>query len=172
MPTRLTQKPPQKQTLAILIRFGWSLVGTTPTTFPPPFRRGPQCFSDFFSSSFKVLNKSETGHLTVDEFMNVYEVSELKWKERKGDTGPWFNHVTIIPLRRCGEAVNRLVRLNVFKYIVFVVLIGNAVVKALADIFDKENPDLLKQVEYGFLAFYIMEASLKIFGLGPTKYFK
>ena len=101
--------------------------------------------------------------------MNVYEVSELQWKQQKKDSGPWFNHVSIVALRRCGEAISRFVKWDVFKYLVFVVLIGNAAVKALAD---SVSDKVLENVESGFLLFYIVEALLKIFGLGPRKYFK
>ena len=119
-------------------------------------------------SSFKVLNKKETGLLTVEEFMNIYEASELKWKEQKGDSGPWFNHVANAPLRRVGEALNKFVKWEVFQKLVLVVLASNAVVKVFAE----THPSVVRKVEYGFLVFYIVEATLKIFGLGPKKYFK
>ena len=45
-------------------------MGTTPTTFPPPFRRGPQCFSDFVSTT--VLYFYLSGVLS----MNVAVVDE------------------------------------------------------------------------------------------------
>ena len=113
--------------------------------------------------------------------MNVYEASDLKWKEHREDSGPWFNHVRNLPVRRCGEAVNKFVKWNVFKYAVFVVLITNAIFKAAASMIKDSNSDhkhkerlttKLKLGEEVFLGFYVLEAALKIFGLGPKKYIR
>ena len=104
--------------------------------------------------------------------MNVYEASDLKWRESKDDPGPWFNHVVNGCLRQCGEAVNKFVKWKVFKYLVFVVLIGNALFKAFIGKLESENPGISEDVELGFLGFYIFEAAIKIFGLGPKKYFR
>ena len=112
--------------------------------------------------------------------MHVYEASDLKWKEHGEDSGPWFNHVRNLPLRRCGEAVNKFVKWNVFKYSVFVVLIANFIFKAVASsILDKQNKQTRNEVEERmklgevvFLGFYIFETAMKIFGLGPKKYIR
>ena len=133
--------------------------------------------SGFYPLSFKVLNKSETGLLSLEEFLNVYEASELKWRESKDDPGPWFNHVVNSFLRHCGEAVNKFVKWKIFKYLVFVVLISNAIFKASSDAIPirkgkERKDDILRDVELGFLGFYIFEAAVKVFGLGPKKYFR
>jgi hypothetical protein len=62
-----------------------------------------------------VLNKSETGLLSMEEFMQVYEASELKWKTVKDNSGPWFCHVTSGPLRKFASEMNYFVRWRGFK---------------------------------------------------------
>ena len=109
--------------------------------------------------------------------MHVYEASDLKWKEHGEDSGPWFNHVRNLPLRRCGEAVNKFVKWNAFKYSVFVVLIANFIFKAVASMIQDKNSDTevkerMKLGEVVFLGFYIFETAMKIFGLGPKKYIR
>ena len=101
--------------------------------------------------------------------MNVYEASDLNWKEHKEDSGPWFNHVVYRPMRLCGEAVNKFVKWKFFKYLVFVVLFSNAVFKAFASSMIDDDRTLVEKI---FLGFYIFETVVKMFGLGPRKYFR
>jgi len=110
------------------------------------------------------------GLVCLEEFMHIYEVSELKWRVIKGDKGPWFSHLppSLAPLSVFGARVNRFLRWEWSKKFVYVVLLVNAITTGFLPS-GKPHAD---QVQSCFLAFYILEASLKIFGLGPKKYFR
>ncbi|XP_067935277.1 two pore channel protein 1-like [Watersipora subatra] len=132
---------------------------------------------------FKSLNTSATGCLSLEEFFNVYSLAGLNWKEAMM-SDLWF-HKLPSPFRKLMTGINWLVTLKWFEYFIYCVITGNFIV-ILYEAIDA-SIILSKEVENGtehitspivvswhsimFTAIYILEALLKILGLGPKAYF-
>uniref|UniRef100_UPI00358DF891 two pore channel protein 1 n=1 Tax=Myxine glutinosa TaxID=7769 RepID=UPI00358DF891 len=131
----------------------------------------PRRFEQDVLLAFKALNVSQTGFLSLEEFHSFYEVCKLKWK-RKNCTDHWFDnqHRTTYLIFR---GMNLLVKLKAFKYLVYLVILTNGV-WILVDAFEATGPAgdaCAPWFPIAFVAFYCVEAVLKIVGLGPTCYF-
>ena len=75
-------------------------MGTTPTTFPPPFRRGAQCFSDFIPRRLSLFRLSEEPKDDVDDsadnFKNHYipdKLDRAKLLKQNQELIDYFNNV-------------------------------------------------------------------------------
>nr|XP_045614492.1 two pore channel protein 1-like isoform X1 [Procambarus clarkii] len=124
---------------------------------------------------FKALNRSESGVLCLSEFYNIYEICDFKWKPYQ-PPDPWFSGLPD-PVRSCFYLIRRLVTWNLFKVLVYVVIMLNAITLLLKTILlsMSDTPvshDLhVTWDQVAFVTFYGVEAALKIIGLGYRRYF-
>lgn len=130
--------------------------------------------------TFKALNSSCSGSLSLEEFYNIYSLTDLNWKETsKSDF--WFQKLPGC-LRKMMASLNWFVNWKWFDYFVYLVICGNFIVilyEAIVASTSEKNAyvpgythgEQLSWHSIMFTGFYILEALLKILGLGPTKYF-
>nr|XP_023012709.1 two pore calcium channel protein 1-like isoform X1 [Leptinotarsa decemlineata] len=123
---------------------------------------------------FRQLNKSNTGLLTQDEFLNIYDAMTLKWRN-KTPLDPWFS-TAWPPLRVFCRTSRNLISWKYFEHIVYLLIISNGVAMFIRVV---ENPGTLQDHArlfcaswdtYLFLALFSMEAIFKIVGIGWSEY--
>ncbi|KAK7069934.1 Two pore calcium channel protein 1 [Halocaridina rubra] len=125
--------------------------------------------------AFKTLNRTETGYLNLSEFYNIYEVCEYKWKPYQSPD-PWFVDLPN-PIRGCCFLIRRLVTWRWFSFFVYAVIVANALVLIISTILiSMRGEPITYDMEVtwgqvGFVAFYVLEANLKMIGLGLMDYF-
>ncbi|KFM59031.1 Two pore calcium channel protein 1, partial [Stegodyphus mimosarum] len=125
---------------------------------------------------FKTLDLKKTGFLSLDEFLNVFEASPLKWKPKRQDV-LWFTRLNGIPLK-VFTGIHKLVMLQATDYVINMVIAANGIWQVLeaSAIFEYDGTgtaaaDIYGWVSVAFVTFYTVEASLKIVGLGFYEYF-
>ena len=123
---------------------------------------------------FKFLNKSETGYLRVDEFYGVYEACTFAWDASRIE-GPWYSKLND-NLKQALGFIHKIVSSAWFEYTIYVVVFANGVIliiqTAVLDAETKLDTTIYSMwVSCFFVGFYTMEASLKLLGLGFSKYF-
>ncbi|XP_022783902.1 two pore calcium channel protein 1-like [Stylophora pistillata] len=102
---------------------------------------------------FKSLNTSQTGELSLDEFYNVFENSQMKWKRVTEHYNQWFS---------CFKSCNCLYRtLKGKNYMVRYEKLTCTTANVTVDV----------HVATLIFPVYVAEALLKILGLGLRKYF-
>lgn len=123
---------------------------------------------------FWQLNSSHNGTLTLDEFINIYDATRLKWR-LKDPIDPWFS-AAWPPLRSICRATRAIVTWCYFEHLVYVIIIGNGIAMTIR-IFMSE--DTLEESARSFsaswdaclfLSLFGIEAILKIIGLGWNDY--
>ncbi|XP_063610865.1 two pore channel protein 1-like isoform X1 [Penaeus indicus] len=125
--------------------------------------------------AFKALNRTETGLLNLSEFYNIYDICEFKWKPCQSPD-PWFIDVPN-PLRGCCFLIRRLVMWKWFDFIIYIVIISNALVLLVKTIMLSASGEPISYDvhvtwdQVAFVAFYTFEAILKMIGLGFSAYF-
>ncbi|GFU29882.1 two pore calcium channel protein 1 [Nephila pilipes] len=136
---------------------------------------------------FKTLDMKKTGYLTMNEFLNVFEASPLKWKPKRQDD-LWFMHLKGIPLK-IFTGINKLVSHQTTDLIINAVVAINGVwqIMEASEVFGSQkrdtyyeecdavscntSEDIYGWVSIAFVTFYTVEVSLKIMGLGFFEYF-
>ncbi|KAF5285116.1 hypothetical protein FQA39_LY16805 [Lamprigera yunnana] len=123
---------------------------------------------------FWQLNASHNGSLTLDEFVNIYDATKLRWK-LKDPIDQWFS-TAWPPLRSICRWAQILVKWSYFEYIVYCIIVGNGVAMLVRICMSTET------LEEGarnlsaswdaclFLSLFGLEAILKIIGLGWGEY--
>ncbi|KAL8621516.1 hypothetical protein ACOMHN_026188 [Nucella lapillus] len=125
---------------------------------------------------FKSLNQSGTGALNLEEFFNIYNVTDLQWSV-KNDESLWssnFRH----PCNKIFKAIHWFVNWKYFDYFIYLVIAGNFLWILIETI--QISVREIDVVSYNFTAswtsivfvcIYSVEAILKIIGRGPKDYF-
>ncbi|XP_056633174.1 two pore calcium channel protein 1-like isoform X1 [Diorhabda sublineata] len=123
---------------------------------------------------FRQLNKSNTGQLTQEEFLDVYDSLTLKWRN-KTPLDPWFS-AAWPPLRTFCRAAKSLVTWRFFEHIIYILIIANGIAMFIRIM---ESSDSLEEGAklfcgswdtYLFLILFLVESILKIIGLGWSEY--
>ncbi|XP_072043835.1 two pore channel protein 1-like [Amphiura filiformis] len=125
--------------------------------------------------AFKTLNTNTTGLLTLQEFHNIYDVTNLKWKSKK-DHSYWYETLPY-PLEKPFKALNWFVTWRIFDYVVYGVIALNGIVFAGKTVAYRNHDEELEKdlaavywYDWVFVIFYMAEVFLKIVGLGVRKY--
>ena len=66
---------------------------------------------------FRLLNPSASGFIDVEEFYNIYDALNMKWKVRDRNHY-WFTNIRSQWVSAAARQVNRLVTWNVFEYFI------------------------------------------------------
>ncbi|XP_076256245.1 two pore calcium channel protein 1-like isoform X5 [Rhynchophorus ferrugineus] len=123
---------------------------------------------------FRQLNVSNTGLLTQDEFLNIYDAVMLRWR-LKDPPDPWFS-AAWPPLRTLCRAARKLVSWEYFEYVIYILIIGNLLAMFLRVL---ESADDLEQGARLFCAswdswlfyfLFLLEALLRIISFGWNEY--
>ncbi|CAG9815106.1 unnamed protein product [Phaedon cochleariae] len=123
---------------------------------------------------FRQLNKSNSGQLSQDEFLNIYDGTTLKWRT-KTPIDPWFS-AAWPPLRALCRSSRIFVTWSYFEHIVYLLIVSNGLamlVRVLQDCATLEEGAknfAASWDSYLFLILFLVEALLKIIGLGWTEY--
>ncbi|XP_042231863.1 two pore calcium channel protein 1-like isoform X2 [Homarus americanus] len=124
---------------------------------------------------FKALNRSESGLLSLTEFYNIYEICGFKWRPYEPPE-PWFNDLPD-PLRGACYLIRRLVIWRWFNFFVYAVIVVNALTLLVSTILLSASGQPITHDlhvtwdQIIFVAFYGMEAIIKMIGLGFKRYF-
>nr|XP_058965206.1 two pore channel protein 1-like [Pocillopora verrucosa] len=130
---------------------------------------------------FKSLNKSNTGQLSLDEFYNVFENSEMRWKRVTEHHDQWFScFKSRNCLYRTLEGIHRLISEKAFEIVIYVIIFTNGISVVLDIIKFSNTPQTERQKKITelhwyhivFICIYATEALLKLLGLGLRKYFR
>ncbi|KAK4878004.1 hypothetical protein RN001_010510 [Aquatica leii] len=123
---------------------------------------------------FWQLNASHNGSLTLDEFVNIYDATRLRWK-LKDPVDPWFS-AAWPPLRSLCRATHTLVKWRYFEHIVYAIIVGNGLAMLIrifisTDTLEEGARNLSASWDAClFLSLFGLEAILKIIGLGWAEY--
>lgn len=123
---------------------------------------------------FRHLNAAENGALTEEEFFGVYDAVSLKW-QLKDPPDPWFS-AAWPPLRTLCRTARRLVTWKHFEHIVYVCIVANGMAMLLrvlqsADSLEERARHFSSSWDtYLFLGVFLLEALLKVIGLGWAQY--
>ncbi|XP_074526095.1 two pore channel protein 1 [Halichoeres trimaculatus] len=123
--------------------------------------------------TYKALNTSGAPMLSLQDFYKFYEVTGLKWKERRSGEH-WFDdlpHTTFLIFK----GINLLVKSKGFQYVMYVVVAFNGV-WILVETYTLNSGFSWSRssVPWSYIVFltiYGVEVLLKISGLGPMAYF-
>ena len=122
---------------------------------------------------FKLLNKSKTSALTMEEFYGVYDAKDYDWKPNKLKT--FYYEQCKKPFDIIAAAVHALVRTKAFDYTIYMLIISNGVLLIIQTSILKTTTE--KQTIYttalsiAFISIYTLEMILKMIGFGFKKYF-
>ncbi|XP_018323604.1 two pore calcium channel protein 1-like isoform X2 [Agrilus planipennis] len=123
---------------------------------------------------FWQLNISRKGMLNMEEFLNVYNAENLYWS-LKNPSQPWFASTTRI-FKPVLQAIHDFVVWPYFEYIVYLSIIANGIAMFVRVL---EPTDSLEDLAinfctswdaYLFFSLFLIEAILKIVGLGWSQY--
>jgi len=125
---------------------------------------------------FKLINKSGSGYLSVDEFYDIYDACQYTWNIGRSPT-EWY-HDMKPAIRTCLGFLNRVVTNRFFEYFICLAVLTNGVVLLVQTSLMKSPHDeddaskiYVPWVSYFFVALYTLEASIKLLGLGSVQYF-
>ncbi|XP_066986561.1 two pore channel protein 1-like isoform X2 [Macrobrachium rosenbergii] len=125
--------------------------------------------------SFKAMNKSETGLVSLTEFYNIYDVCEYKWKPYQ-PPDPWFVDLPY-PFRCCCFLIRRFVMWSWFQLTIYFIIIVNGITLLVTTIMISASGEPISYdvnvtwAQVAFVVFYVLEANIKMIGLGLTEYF-
>lgn len=123
---------------------------------------------------FRQLNTSGDGRITADEFMHVFDIVGLRWQPKE-PLDPWFT-AAWPPLRIICRAARRLVQWKYFEHVVYVLIVANGLAMAIRVFQSADNLQDGAMNFCGswdtflFLAIFLLEALLRIIGIGWTDY--
>ena len=116
---------------------------------------------------FKKLNQSKTGHLSLKEFYNIYDVLQYRWQEKSQKLNSE---------RSCfgyQSTINKIVKSSWFNNVIFIILILNTIFHVLEALFQLRSSDLedcFEILSITFILLYLIEMILKLIGLGVIDY--
>lgn len=122
---------------------------------------------------FKMINKSGNSRISLEEFYNIYDVVEYKWKPKRG-MNPYYEDCKR-PFALVSGGINLLVRSVAFTYTIYVIILLNGVLLIVQTMYvdhaeaKTEESDLLQII---FIIIYTIEMVLKMIGLGMMDYLK
>ncbi|KAL4223541.1 Two pore calcium channel protein 1 [Mactra antiquata] len=126
---------------------------------------------------FKALNTSQNGKLSLDEFYEIFEVCDLKWKAKNVDEDLWssnFRH----PCNKIFKGMHQVVTSKWFDYVVYFIIFANfvsilfeTIQLSLKGVVVGSHTYTLSYISIAFVAIYCVEAMIKILGKGPYEYF-
>ncbi|KAL1502413.1 hypothetical protein ABEB36_007557 [Hypothenemus hampei] len=123
---------------------------------------------------FRQMNISNTGMLTQEEFLNIYDALSLRWRH-KDPPDPWFS-AAWPPLRTLCRSARLIVSWPYFEHVVYALIIGNGLAMSIRVM---ESSDNLEQGARNFCAswdawlfysLFLIEAILRIISFGWTEY--
>ncbi|XP_049818861.1 two pore calcium channel protein 1-like isoform X2 [Aethina tumida] len=123
---------------------------------------------------FRYLNKSETGYLSEEEFLNVFDAVSLRWYP-KDMTDPWFS-AAWPPLRALCRTTRVIISWPHFENIIYLLIVCNGVamlarvLEPTPNLEDKAREFCASWDTFLFLALFFVEALMKIIGLGWAEY--
>ena len=122
---------------------------------------------------FKLLNKSKTSALTMEEFYGVYDAKDYDWKPNKLKT--FYYEQCKRPFDIFAAAVHALVKTKAFDYTIYMLIISNGVLliiqtSTLKTTNEKQNI-YTPALSIAFISIYTLEMILKMIGFGFKKYF-
>ncbi|CAH0546809.1 unnamed protein product [Brassicogethes aeneus] len=123
---------------------------------------------------FKHLNTSDTGYLSEDEFIHIFDAVNLRWYV-KDLADPWFS-AAWPPLRTLSRTTRTIVNWPYFEHIVYILIIGNGMAMLIRVMEYSES--LEERATYFcaswdtflFLSIFLIEAMLRIIALGWNEY--
>merc|ERR1712223_143905 len=124
---------------------------------------------------FKTLNKANSGYLTSDEFLEVYDACRYSWNLGRALT-EWYADMKP-PIRRCLSYLKLAVTSTWFEYTICLAVLTNGIIlivqtSLMTSPSDNASNVYVPWVSYFFVALYTVEASIKLLGLGIDPYFK
>ncbi|XP_030757236.1 two pore calcium channel protein 1-like isoform X2 [Sitophilus oryzae] len=123
---------------------------------------------------FRQLNVSNTGLLSQEEFLNIYDSVMLRWR-LKDPPDPWFS-AAWPPLRTLCRAARKAVSWEYFEYVIYALIVGNLMAMFIRIM---EASDNLEQGARNFCAswdswlfytLFLLEAILRIISFGLNEY--
>ncbi|XP_078680096.1 two pore calcium channel protein 1-like [Branchiostoma floridae x Branchiostoma belcheri] len=126
--------------------------------------------------AFKAINTGGDGKISLEEFYRVYEGARFSWKHEAA--GAWFEVWKLPrPLFIAAKGIYKLVTHKFFEYFIYLVISVNGC-WILADTIIISNDDSKSPADVEvtwnailFVTIYVVEAFLKIIGLGAWTYF-
>jgi len=123
---------------------------------------------------FKLINKSESGYLSLDEFYEIYDACQYAWSIGRPPT-EWY-HDMKPSIRRCLSFLHKAVSSTWFEYTICFAVLTNGVVllvqtSLMESPIDNESSIYVPWVSYFFVTLYTVEASIKLLGMGSVQYF-
>ncbi|XP_044164237.1 two pore calcium channel protein 1-like isoform X2 [Acropora millepora] len=142
------------------------------------FKSSRSCLEKYLM--FKTLNTSHTGFLSLEEFYNVFETSEMKWKKVTEHYNQWYICLKSWKyLYKTVKGIRWLITRKQFEFFIYAVIVLNGISFIVDMILFSNTPQSkryiqiqeLKWYHYIFILVYTAEAFLKIVGFGLRKYF-
>eukprot|EP00095_Tigriopus_kingsejongensis_P005462 maker-scaffold865_size87005-snap-gene-0.16 protein:Tk05462 transcript:maker-scaffold865_size87005-snap-gene-0.16-mRNA-1 annotation:"two pore channel 1" len=124
---------------------------------------------------FRVLNKSNTGYLQMDEFYEIFNACTYSWSQSQQEED-WFSNYNVYIHKLC-TFIKRMVTSNWFEYTICVIVLANGIILVVQTAFmdspssTSANNIYAPWVSYFFVALYTLEAVLKLVGIGFKNYF-
>ena len=115
---------------------------------------------------FKMINKSGTGRISLEEFYNIYDVVEFKWKPK---------HQKVVPKTIFYGGINKLVHSLAFTFTIYVIILLNGILLVVQTIYVDRADAMTNQsnlLEVIFIVIYTIEMLLKMVGLGMLDYLR
>ncbi|XP_060533745.1 two pore channel protein 1-like isoform X2 [Cylas formicarius] len=123
---------------------------------------------------FRQLNVSNTGLITQDEFLNIYDAMTLHWR-LKDPPDPWFS-AAWPPLRTLCRTARTIVSWDYFEYIVYVLIITNGlamfvrVIESSVTLEEDAKNFCASWDAWLFYTLFLLEALLRIISFGWSEY--
>ncbi|CAG9770850.1 unnamed protein product [Ceutorhynchus assimilis] len=123
---------------------------------------------------FRQLNVSNTGLLTQDEFINIYDGVSLRWRH-KDPPDPWFS-AAWPPLRTLCRTARLVVSWDYFEHIVYALIITNTLAMFLRVMETSGSLEEGARIfcaswdAWLFYSLFLIEAMLRIISYGWTEY--
>ena len=122
--------------------------------------------------TFKMLNKSQTGVLSLEEFFEVYKILEFKWKLKKEEDLN-EDHKSCNYFRK---VISDVVTSSFFEFFINLIIVINISLTimemSLLPLYESEITNNYEKVsnyiEWIFVGIYFLEMVFKILGLGKS----
>ncbi|XP_060068697.1 two pore channel protein 1-like [Ylistrum balloti] len=127
--------------------------------------------------TFKIINTSMTGTLSLDEFYNIYDTVSLQWSPTGEQTQIWSSKFRP-PWNKLFSKLHWFINWKWFEGFVYLVIAANFIWILIETIQWSVNRVDIRNYEFQaswasfiFVCLYTVEAMLKILGKGPKEYF-